>query len=187
MVSLTQWTWIWVNYEEQWRTGKPGMQESMGSQWNLNPPWVEATYSSCPLNQTLLTPMMPYMASPVWWGLTPTAHRMRSRWGRLLLCTDLKELSLKTMSRRSYSPGWATPHLHWLKLSSSLSLSFLICKVGIRQHSPYCSINTSDYDETAGSKLPHSPSLSYRISLVFLLPAMPRSTKGACWLLSVLI
>lgn len=38
----------------------------------------------------------------------------------------------------------------------SLSLSFLICKVGIRQHSPYCSINTSDYDRTAGSKLPHS-------------------------------
>ena len=32
MVSLTQWTWVWVNSWRQWRTGKPGMLQSMGSQ-----------------------------------------------------------------------------------------------------------------------------------------------------------
>ena len=32
MVSLTQWTWVWANPGRQWRTGKPGMRQSMGSQ-----------------------------------------------------------------------------------------------------------------------------------------------------------
>ena len=32
MVSLTQWTWVWINSGRQWRTGKPGVLQSMGSQ-----------------------------------------------------------------------------------------------------------------------------------------------------------
>ena len=32
MASLTQWTWVWANSGRQWRTGKPGMLQSMGSQ-----------------------------------------------------------------------------------------------------------------------------------------------------------
>ena len=30
MVSLTQWTWAWANSGRQWRTGKPGVLQSMG-------------------------------------------------------------------------------------------------------------------------------------------------------------
>jgi len=30
--SLTQWTWIWKNSRRHWRTGKPGVLQSMGSQ-----------------------------------------------------------------------------------------------------------------------------------------------------------
>ena len=30
--SVTQWTWIWANSRRQWRTGKPGVLQSMGSQ-----------------------------------------------------------------------------------------------------------------------------------------------------------
>ena len=30
MASLTQWTWIWANSRRQWRTGKPGVLQSMG-------------------------------------------------------------------------------------------------------------------------------------------------------------
>ena len=30
MVSLTQWTWVWANSERWWRTGKPGVLQSMG-------------------------------------------------------------------------------------------------------------------------------------------------------------
>ena len=32
MVSLTQWTWVWANARRQWRTGKLGMLQSLGSQ-----------------------------------------------------------------------------------------------------------------------------------------------------------
>ena len=30
--SLTQWTWTWANFRKQWRTGKPAVLQSMGSQ-----------------------------------------------------------------------------------------------------------------------------------------------------------
>ena len=32
MVSLTHWTWVWASSGRWWRTGKPGMLQSMGSQ-----------------------------------------------------------------------------------------------------------------------------------------------------------
>ena len=39
MASITQWIWVWGNSKRQWRTGKPGMLQSMGSQRvrQLNP------------------------------------------------------------------------------------------------------------------------------------------------------
>ena len=32
MASLTQWTWVWANSGRQWRMGKPGLLQFMGSQ-----------------------------------------------------------------------------------------------------------------------------------------------------------
>ena len=32
MASLIQWTWVWANSRGWWRTGKPGVLQSMGSQ-----------------------------------------------------------------------------------------------------------------------------------------------------------
>ena len=32
MASLTQWTWVWVNFGSWWWTGRPGMLQSMESQ-----------------------------------------------------------------------------------------------------------------------------------------------------------
>ena len=32
MASLTQWTWVWVNFRSWWWTGRPGMLQSMGLQ-----------------------------------------------------------------------------------------------------------------------------------------------------------
>ena len=32
MASLIQWTWVWAGFRRWWRTGKPGMLRSMGSQ-----------------------------------------------------------------------------------------------------------------------------------------------------------
>ena len=33
MGSLTQWTWVWASSGRWWWIGKPGMLQSMGSQW----------------------------------------------------------------------------------------------------------------------------------------------------------
>ena len=33
MASLIQWTWVWANSGWWWGTGRPGMLQSMGSQW----------------------------------------------------------------------------------------------------------------------------------------------------------
>ena len=39
MVSLTQRTWIWASSRRWWKTGKPGMLQSMGSQ-KVKQTWV---------------------------------------------------------------------------------------------------------------------------------------------------
>ena len=39
MASLTQWTWVHANSRRQWRTGKPGVLRSMGSQ-RIRHDWV---------------------------------------------------------------------------------------------------------------------------------------------------
>ena len=39
MVSLTQWTWVWVNSRSWWWTGRPGILQFMGSQ-RVRHDWV---------------------------------------------------------------------------------------------------------------------------------------------------
>ena len=40
--SLTRWTWVWVSSGSWWRTGKPGVLQSMGSQsWTRLNNWTE--------------------------------------------------------------------------------------------------------------------------------------------------
>ena len=50
MESPTQWTWVWVNCESWWWTGRPGVLQSMGSQgvghyWD----WTELMMPQCDL------------------------------------------------------------------------------------------------------------------------------------------
>ena len=40
MASLTRWTWVWVNSGSWWRTGRPGVLQSMGSQ-RVRHNWTE--------------------------------------------------------------------------------------------------------------------------------------------------
>ena len=46
MASLTRWTWAWGSYRSWWRTGNPGVLQSMGSQrvghdWATELNWTE--------------------------------------------------------------------------------------------------------------------------------------------------
>ena len=52
MTSPTQWIWVWVNSGSWWWTGKPGVQQSMGSQraghdWANELNWLNALHLSC--------------------------------------------------------------------------------------------------------------------------------------------
>ena len=46
---LTQWTWVWANSRRQWRTGKPGVLQSMGSQ-TVRHNWTTTTRNSKRMN-----------------------------------------------------------------------------------------------------------------------------------------
>ena len=45
MASLTQQTWLWPSSRRQWRTGKPGMLQSMGSQ-RIGQDWTRSNNNS---------------------------------------------------------------------------------------------------------------------------------------------
>ena len=46
MASPTQWTWVWVSPGRWWRTGKPGMLQSMGS-WKVGHDWMTEQQQRC--------------------------------------------------------------------------------------------------------------------------------------------
>ena len=59
MVSLTQWTWVWVNSRSWWWTEKPGVLQSMGLQrvghdWVTELNWTEVR-SGLPCSGVLLS------------------------------------------------------------------------------------------------------------------------------------
>ena len=43
MVSLTQWTWVWVNSRSWWWTGRPDVLQSMGHSQTWLSDWTELT------------------------------------------------------------------------------------------------------------------------------------------------
>ena len=46
MASLIQWTWVWANSRRQWKTRKPGMLQSMGSQRVAPNEWLSTSAST---------------------------------------------------------------------------------------------------------------------------------------------
>ena len=58
MATLTQWTWVWVNSGSWWWTGRPGMQQFMGSQrvghvWATELNWTLSSPSEIPIMRRL--------------------------------------------------------------------------------------------------------------------------------------
>ena len=55
MASPTQWTWVWVNSDSWWRTGRPGVLHLMGSQ-SVEHDWAtELNWSNASTNGNLLS------------------------------------------------------------------------------------------------------------------------------------
>ena len=51
MASLTQWTWVWASSGRSWRTGKPGVLQSMGLQ-RVRHQWVTEQQQQFPTTNT---------------------------------------------------------------------------------------------------------------------------------------
>ena len=86
MASPTQWTWVWVNSQSWWWTGRPGVLWFMGSQrvrhvWATELNWTENVW----------------MASLVAQRLKPTPA-MRDTWVRSLGWEDPLEKEMATHS-----------------------------------------------------------------------------------------
>ena len=62
MASLTQWTWVWVNYRSWWWTGRPGMLQSMSRKMSdmtevLN--WIELNWTELNWGASLIKNCLP--------------------------------------------------------------------------------------------------------------------------------
>ena len=58
MASPTQWTWVWANSGREWRTGKPGLLQSIVSQ-RVGHDWVtEQQQRGCKVLRYMNTPQL---------------------------------------------------------------------------------------------------------------------------------
>ena len=69
MASSTQWTWVWASSRRQWRTGKPGMLQSMALQRvDTAEQLTTTTYSQ--RSQSLPHPFYPLLTLPFFLSLS---------------------------------------------------------------------------------------------------------------------
>ena len=86
IASPTQWTWVWVNSQSWWWTGKPGMLQSMGWQrvihnWATELKWTELNWCLSLSSNTLAT----WCKDPTHWKrlmLWKIEDRRRRGWKR---------------------------------------------------------------------------------------------------------
>ena len=115
MTSWTQWTWVWANSRRWWRTGKPGMLQSMGLP-RVRQDWL--TEQEQNKRQSLILNLQIYLRSP-WSGVLAYS------------CTRRRSL---TESQRAWT--WGKPDftdklcMTVGMLTRNLRLSFLFCKMG---------------------------------------------------------
>ena len=106
MVSLTQWTWIWANSGRRWRTRKPGMLQSMGSQRVRHDLVTEQGQKNCLSPQPrkehgtwkwlkkyflmgYLFTLKPWCMQPTWRGPSSTLKAAITEWN-VTLCLATK-------------------------------------------------------------------------------------------------
>ena len=72
MASLTQWTWVWANFMNWWRTGKPAVLCSWGrSESDMTSAWIVTIRVFCLHLQSLIRMWIPGTCHPPFLG-----HRM---------------------------------------------------------------------------------------------------------------
>ena len=63
VASPTQWTWVWASSRRRWRTGEPGVLQSMGCRvghdWDSEQQQCEQSHTTCMFSSLLSLVMMP--------------------------------------------------------------------------------------------------------------------------------
>ena len=98
MASLTQWAWVWASSRRWWKTGKPGMLQSMGSQ-RVGHDWVTQQHN--------------YFPTPLY--LCGTAHTLRNK---------TSEKSYIAQKKLFFSPTFVSK---WILLAYSFNIHSSIC------------------------------------------------------------
>ena len=77
LVSPTRWTWVWVNSESWWWTGRPGVLRFMGSQsWTQLSDWTELNWTTLSNSGKLWA--MPCRATQDGWVMVESSDKMWS-------------------------------------------------------------------------------------------------------------
>ena len=118
MASLTQWTWVWASSGRRWRTGRPGVLQSVGLQ---RVGQTERLSSNNKAALALLASWLFFILCLQHWTVSSRGiHRLQSYWRR--------GLSLTREARRvhcSFHLGWGWRVGIWPRLGQSNVSSWL--------------------------------------------------------------
>ena len=115
VASSTQWIWVWGNSRRWWRTGKPGMLQSMGSQ-RLRHDWATKQEQSLIPLPKLSKDAVSFL-SP--WGLllwckpSSLGHRMEKKKSPVLHFHCLKEVHYRLSVQPWLGPSWSYMRKLW--------------------------------------------------------------------------
>ena len=70
IASPARWTLVWANSRRQWRTGKPGMLQSVESQ-RVGPNWVTEQQATKQTNKLSASRSLIWKSSPAWQEVPP--------------------------------------------------------------------------------------------------------------------
>ena len=127
---LTQWTWIWASSGRWWRTGKPGMLQSMGLQsWDTTEWLNNISFSPLPFPSSTLDTFRPggfifwrhiflsfiqfvRFSRQVYWGGLPFPHPVDHILSELSTMTHLSWVALPSMTH-SFIELWLIASLSY--------------------------------------------------------------------------
>ena len=101
MASLTWWTWVWASFWSCWRTGRPGVQQSMGLQ-RIRHDWETELNWTYPIANTICN----WNTSPARLGLPKVPTLIPSQ-----VCTHAQK-SVPSI-HKAFSEFWLQGDLHF--------------------------------------------------------------------------
>ena len=113
MASLTQWTWVWIDFGSWWRTGRPDILRFMGSQrvghdWVTKLNWILLQRLDT-LARTIIPlhvrGVLPSCLPPILLFIHPSINLLHLKIGRIPIVIQIHSFSLKESRIWQQQPG----------------------------------------------------------------------------------